>query len=185
MWWENINWGMVFLYASALFFWGLVFYANYKAVMSRIKKKRGAKNVESLIDKIKKDAMETLERMKKEAMAKAELARKESPQDNKPEVHTFQWRHQGKTNEVKIVIDPALDSVISGTREEFEQLVKTGNAGSLEDLLNGLSKADEKKKLAEVEQFTFSRKSVEQMKMAGISPDDLVAKMLKAAGRMD
>jgi hypothetical protein len=102
----------------------------------------------------------------------------------KPEVQKFQWRFDGKFQEVEIVIDPGLDTMIPGSQEEFEAMVKKGDAGTLGQLLSELSKKPEREELNTIDKFIFSKKSVEQMRMAGISPDELVVKMLKAAGRM-
>jgi len=33
-------------------------------------------------------------------------------------------------HEVKIIIDPSLDTIIPGTRSEFEQMLKSGDAGT-------------------------------------------------------
>jgi len=168
--------GQLFLYFTAGVFWG---WKTYDFATDFLEKRRVKNNMTAFINRMRTDAAPTLDRLIKEAREQVKKPKGE------PVVQTFKWRHGGKINEVKIVIDPDLDSSIPGTSDEFEELIKNGDAGKLEDLLNNIAQPSEKKKMAEVDQFTFSPHSVAQMKLVGMSPDELVVKMLKAAGRMD
>lgn len=161
--------GQLFLYFTAGMVWGVVGRGIYMFIKSK-RSKRNSEKLDDLIASLKKHA--------------ADIRNSSSKISANPEIHTFQWHHDGKMHEVKIVIDPNLDAVIPGTREEFENLVREGEAGSLETLMHSITKPEHKQKLGEVQEFYFSKKSVEQMKLAGMSPDELVVKMLKAAGRM-
>src|SRR5258705_1074669 len=169
-----MTYGEFFLYFTAGAFWGIVGFTNGRNLWRRWKAPRQSAKLNDFIAKIEKEA--------KEAMAELKVKSSVLPV---AETHVLTWRHKGELHHVKIVIDPALDTAIEGSREEFEQMVRDGDAGKLEDLLNGLAGPDVKDRMADQETFVFSRKSVEQMKMADMSPDDIVTKILKAAGRMD
>lgn len=176
----DINWGLVFLYFTAGVFWAVLFNANYKAIKYQFRKRFGKKNLVQTTPQLD-DLIAGLKKAAQEAANNGVAAMKAKG----VEVQTFHWRHKGKMQEVKIIIDPALDTVIQGSREEFEKLLQSGEAGSLEDLMNHLAKPDSKQKLSEITEFRLSRKSVEQMRLVGKEPEEVVAQMLRAAGRMD
>jgi hypothetical protein len=169
----------LFLLFTAGAFWGYasnnIARAIYQWHRSRKKKPESPKS---------SDFKEHLSKLMQDGEKLIKSRQKELKSPRPPEVHKFQWRHDGKTNEVEIIIDPSLDTTISGTRDEFEAMLKKGDIESLEGLLAGLSTRKDEK-LINLNKFIFSKKSVEQMRIAGLSPDELVVKMLRAAGRMD
>jgi hypothetical protein len=170
-----MSYGEFFLYITAGAFWGIVGFTNGRNLYRRWKAPRQMSKLDDMISRLKQEAQEAMEAMKIEI--------KQTP--STPETHVLSWRYKGELQQVKIVIDPALDTAIEGSREEFEQLVKEGDAGKLQDLLDGLASNDAKDRISAQDIFVFSRKAVEQMKMADMSPDDIVTKILKASGRMD
>ena len=173
--------GQIFLYFTCVVVWMLIILSNGPAVTKmvkrwyrrNIKKEREKTPLEALVERLKTSAKEAMEEERKGGAR------------SKKEVHEFMWRHKGQLQKVNIEIDPALDTAISGSQEDFEKMVEEGNVGRLEDLLNELANPVERQKMKKVDTFTFSRKSVDQMKMVGLTPEELVTKMLRAAGRMD
>jgi hypothetical protein len=182
---------------TAIMFWNLVI-MNFVTGCWKAYRENKAKKAETIraldeanaILKQVKDEQPLISKSIRDLIKEGEkIISRESPKPRihppaKPEVQKFQWRFDGKFQEVEIVIDPGLDTMIPGSQEDFEALIKKGDAGTLGQLLSELSKKPEKEELNTVEKFIFSKKSVEQMRMAGMSPDELVVRMLKAAGRM-
>jgi len=170
----------IFLEVTAITFWALVILAHVIEIRKFIKKYRDRKEPKKEEDTKFSDYISKLTE-EGNKLIKETVVEKMVPRA--PEVHTFQWRHEGEMHEVKIIIDPSLDTIIPGTRSEFEQMLKSGDAGTFSQLLSSLSTKQEEG-LQRVDKFIFSRKSVDQMRIAGMSPDELVVRMLKAAGRM-
>lgn len=166
----------IFLNVTACFYWAVMVGAIVMEFRKQLKKREEPKKEEAtkFSDYISKLAEEGNKLIQETVVEKVNRA---------TEVHTFQWRHEGEMHEVKIIIDPSLDTIIPGTRSEFEQMLKSGDAGTFSQLLSSLSTKQEEG-LQKVDKFIFSRKSVDQMRIAGMSPDELVVRMLKAAGRM-
>jgi hypothetical protein len=165
--------GMMFLYFTAASFWGVIIYANGKSLYRRYRRRK-EKSFETFINDLKQMA----EAAKEKAHLEAKALR------GKREESTFHWRHQGKMHEVKIVIDPDLDNGIPNL-EEYQKMASTGQAGKLGDFLDGVASEDAKKKMAHQTEFVFSKQSADALRQQGMTPDELVAKMLKASGRMD
>jgi len=181
--------GEYFLYFSAGAFWGVILYANGKSLYKKYKIKKemekGNPKLNDLIQKLKEAAEGSGMKFQSVEIKNGKPTKTSSKPKTDLETHTLSWRHQGKLQHVKIVVDPSLDTVIDTSQEEFEQMVKSGDAGRLQDVLDGLVDKDAKDKLAVQDTFVFSKKSVEQMRMVDMSPDDIVTKILKASGRMD
>jgi sulfite reductase alpha subunit-like flavoprotein len=177
---NNIDWGMLFLIFTAGFFWGEKIGQGITLIMRMIRARKTNKRMKSVIDQLKSEAgvlVASASRMASEKLKQASQKHKEE----KKEIHSFQWRKDGVLNEVKIIIDPTINHSIPGSKEDFEKLMKESTAENLEELIKKVSPgADET-----VDNFVFSTFAVEQMKLAGVSPDEIVVKMLKAAGRMD
>lgn len=168
---------IAFVVLSCLTFWAVMIMANYKSMKRTILRKLGKqKKFESPVEKL-------IKRLQDEAGKAIKKAEEEHRDRGPKEVMPFQWRHEGKLQTVNIVIDPALDEPLHLTKERFEEMVKEGNAGRMSDLMEKLS-GQKPEDFEKVQEFVFSRKSVTQMKAAGLTPEDIVAKMLKAAGRM-
>jgi len=155
-----MTYGEYFLYFSAGAFWAVMLWANGKNLHRRYQSKRGMSKLDKL--SIKNNNLN----------AKTEA-----------ETHVLSWRYKGKMQEVKIIIDPSLDDISSEV--DLDDAMKRGEAGELALLMKGDVSQETKDKMASQEAFVFSRKSVEAMRTAGLSPDEVVTKILKAAGRMD
>lgn len=162
-----MTYGEFFLYFSAGAFWGVMICVNGKSMYRRYRAKRGMSNLNDMIARMKKEAEEAIR----------------NSQKNDTETHFLRWRHKGQMQEVKIIIDPSLDNISSEV--DIKDAVLRGEAGQLAALMDGDVSQEIKDKMASQEAFVFSRRSVENMRIAGLSPDEVVTKILKAAGRMD
>lgn len=174
----EIDLGMAFLYFTAACFWIVLIWANATAAYKHWQRRKSRSKV---FDTLIKDLKEFAESLNKQNAAK-----KASEQAAvQPEVQTFKWRHRSQMQEVKIVIDPSLSTSIEMERGDFEMLLKKGEAGKMQDLLDGMVPDGVKQKIADQNEFRFSTETVRQLKVVGMTPDELVVKILKAAGRMD
>lgn len=138
-------------------------------------------------NKATKEEKENIEEMSKLQSLLDDIIKSANDKNPKKprEVQEFSWRHEGKLNSVKIIIDPNIADATRVSEKEFAELIKGGDAASLIDLVNGMATDEgKKKKMSEVKEFIFSSTSVKQMRQAGMSPEDIVIKMLKSAGRM-
>ncbi len=181
----------LFLVFTAGAFWGEKAFKGALVVHDKIKKKmdqrRTEKKMKSMIDGLREAAQKAMaDHVPDTSKAERTVEKKADPvfkSNRKPTVQEFMWRHGGKINTVNIVIDPNLDECFQKSPEEFSEAVKSGELGKLEALMGDL--ANGKNDLKETTDFVFSAKAVVQMKAMGVEPEDLVSKMLKAAGRMD
>lgn len=100
------------------------------------------------------------------------------------EVSEFSFRDKmGELATVKIVIDhdlennmPDLDSA------DIKSMIMSGEAGTLDQLFDGSHVHEQA--MSKVQEFVFSPKAVRDMRAAGLEPDEVVTKMLKASWRM-
>ncbi len=167
-----MTYGEYFLYFSAGAFWGVIIFANGTKLWLKYKARHSMSKLDKMIADLKQAAEDAIKNNKLDTKI-----------DREVETHVLSWRHKGEMHQVKIIIDPALDDI--GSEEDFEEMVKRGDAGKLQELLDGNLSENAKENIAEQEAFVFSRRSVEHMKEVGMSPDEAVTRILKAAGRMD
>lgn len=100
------------------------------------------------------------------------------------EVSELNFRDKsGVFTTVKIVVDHDLPDMIADNKEQLAEMIRKGDAGTMSDLLAGHRIEDDGMK--KVQEFVFSPRSVHEMRKAGMEPDEVVTKMLKASGRMD
>jgi hypothetical protein len=121
-------------------------------------------------DRMRKSAEEEVVRMKQQALTS----------------HTSQLylrNKQGKLFKVNIIIDPDLEGKPVPSPDRLKELADRGEAGTLSDLISGKTVASEE--LYEVSDFVFSPAMVRQLSEAGLEPDDVVIRMLRATGRID
>lgn len=175
----EFDFGMMFLYFTAICFWTIVIYVNGAVILKRIKRRMKKKEdprekFDHFIDSLNQMADEVRQQALKEA------SYKERPGGREESI--FQWRHGGEMHEVKIIIDPELDSRTPKDMDELRKMVADGSAGNIEDI-SGDEKA--KKSLLTQTEFRFSRRTVEHLRQAGKTPDEIVAKILRDTGRMD
>lgn len=148
-----------FLLLTALAFWLIVVKAN-KGLFTRFKRQREAKKVAEMIERMKAEAPDMVRNAGREV---SELSFRDK---------------DGKLSTVKIVVDASLDN-FGIDSEQFQRLMAEGDGGPLEELLHANSD-----KIETTEEFVFSAKSVRNMRMIGLDPEQIVTKMLKASGRM-
>lgn len=97
----------------------------------------------------------------------------------------------GVAQTVRIVIDHDIDDMMTDEDKKNVKALLTGGkstdpdirTGSMDDLLAGCKV--EEAAMAKVQEFVFSPKAVRDMRLAGIEPEEVVTKMLKASGRME
>lgn len=89
---------------------------------------------------------------------------------------------EGAMNTVRIIIDHDLKDM-TGTKEEFKEMILKGEAGTMSDILSGHKVSEDS--MSKVQEFVFSPQAVRDMKRAGMEPDEVVIKMLKASGRIE
>lgn len=87
---------------------------------------------------------------------------------------------QGIMNTVRIIVDHDLMDQL--TKTDIEKLKVGAEGGTLDDILHGHS--IEETAMNKVQEFVFSPKAVQDMRNAGLEPDEVVTKMLRASGRM-
>lgn len=90
---------------------------------------------------------------------------------------------EGVMNTVRIIVDPSIDKGLIPDSQELHSMMESGEAGSLSELMDGNHCVSEDA-MGKVQEFVFSPSAVRNMRMAGIEPDDVVTRMLKASGRM-
>lgn len=95
---------------------------------------------------------------------------------------TFRDKH-GVMNKVRIIIDHDLNDMKIGSKQEMEDMLKSGEAGTLSDLMSGHKVSEDA--MGKVQDFVFSPQAVRDMRSSGLEPDEVVTKMLKASGRME
>lgn len=96
----------------------------------------------------------------------------------------FRDRH-GELCTVKIVIDHGLDrNLTDEDKARIRDMIISGDAGAgtLDDLLHNHVVTEEE--VGKVKEFVFSSDAVHKMRMAGMEPDEVVTKMLRASGRI-
>jgi hypothetical protein len=114
-------------------------------------------------------------------LAKVKTEGSELVRDAAQETSELMFRDKdGVLNTVKIIIDHALDDIPEHARQELQEFA---SAGSMEDLIAGHKIEEED--MNRVQQFVFSPRAVADMRRAGLEPDEVVTKMLKASGRME
>jgi len=134
-----------------------------------VQKLKNAK-VARYADRMRKSAEEEVERMKRLAL-------------NSHTSQLYLRNRQGKLFKVNIIIDPSLESRPMPSPDRLKELADKGEAGTLSDLIAGKTVAN--KELYEVSDFVFSPAMVRQLNEAGLEPDDVVIRMLRATGRID
>ena len=83
----------------------------------------------------------------------------------------------GHLNVIRIIIDHDLPDISLPDRDEFQSMVLKGEAGKINEV--------PEKAMDKVQEFIFSPQAVRDMRRAGMEPDEVVTKMLKASGRME
>lgn len=118
------------------------------------------------------------------AAAKAEEEKGFVPVSDGKEISelTFRDKH-GVMNKVRIIIDHDLNDMKIGSKQEMEDMLKSGEAGTLSDLMSGHKVSEDA--MGKVQDFVFSPQAVRDMRSSGLEPDEVVTKMLKASGRME
>jgi len=134
-----------------------------------VQKLKNAK-VARYADRMRKSADAEIERMKQLAL-------------NSHTSQLYLRNRQGKLFKVNIIIDPSLESRPMPSPDRLKELADRGEAGTLSDLISGKTVASEE--LYEVSDFVFSPAMVRQLNEAGLEPDDVVIRMLRATGRID
>src|SRR5216684_7324407 len=86
---------------------------------------------------------------------------------------------EGILNTVRIIIDHDLDDIASN-EEELKSMILRGETGTMTDLISGHNITEDH--IGKVQEFIFSPQAVRDMRMAGMEPDEIVTKMLKASG---
>ncbi len=89
---------------------------------------------------------------------------------------------EGILNTVKIIIDHDLDHLASN-EEELKSMILKGETGTMTDLISGHNITEDH--IGKVQEFIFSPQAVRDMRLAGMEPDEIVTRMLKASGRME
>lgn len=160
---ENIGW--VFLGAGISGFIYLSFWA-----IPVLKVRRQRKKMAAFISRMKSSVEQEIA-----SMAKIKA---------KKEVSELTFRDaSGELCTVQIVVDPDVSDVVAKEdTEELQAMIKRGDAGTLDSLISGHIVTEGY--MNKVQQFIFSPKAVQQMREAGMEPDDVVRTMLKAAGRI-
>jgi len=140
---------------------------------------RSRRRFNDFIERVKGAAEKHIEQIN-EQVAKKE---QEEPSTGK-EISEFIFRDKmGVLTTVKIVIDHDLkNSIPDMNKDKIKSMVLSGEAGTLGQLLEGHSVQEDA--MSKVQEFVFSPDAVRDMRAAGLEPDDVVAKMLKASGRM-
>jgi hypothetical protein len=128
----------------------------------------------------REDFQDFLDRIKREGEEKL----KEYNLDTKETSELYLRDKAGKMFEVKIVVDEALDGDNFDTPDEFNEKVSIGEAGRLKDLMTDGQNAKVDSRIGDCKEFVFSKKSVDDMRKVGLQPEDIVVKMLRAAGRI-
>jgi hypothetical protein len=96
------------------------------------------------------------------------------------EISEFTFRDKnGNFATVKIVVDHGLDYF---DKSEVTEMICRGDAGVLGSILD--VSAIEEEKMNKVQEFVFSPAAIKDLREAGLEPDDVVIKMLRASGRM-
>ena len=101
------------------------------------------------------------------------------------ETSEFSFRDKaGVLTTVKIVIDHDLtkEAMSEVEKSDLKSMLLSGEAGTLDQLLEGHSVHEQA--MSKVQEFVFSPNAVRDMRAAGLEPDEVVTKMLKASGRM-
>src|SRR6266404_1778320 len=80
-------------------------------------------------------------------------------------------------NIIMIIIDHDLPDLTLPDREKFKEMVLKGEAGRINEV--------PEKAMEKVKEFIFSPQALRDMRRAGMEPDEVVTKMLKASGRME
>jgi hypothetical protein len=86
----------------------------------------------------------------------------------------------GKLFSVKIIIDHNLNP--QTTPSQFQDMVSSGEAGKISEILEDNS--DVNPAIGEVKEFVFSAQAIDGMRSAGLEPDAIVIKMLRASGKI-
>src|SRR6266576_5984545 len=131
----------------------------------------------SFIDKIKEEAPEFL---KDQA---AHIEKGKGNGSGKEIIEMTFHDKEGNLNTIKIIIDHDLPDISLPDREQFKEMVLKGEAGRISDMVSGHKVSE--KAMEKVQEFIFSPQAVRDMRRAGMEPDEVVTKMLKASGRME
>ncbi len=88
---------------------------------------------------------------------------------------------EGILNTVRIIIDHDLDDIASN-EEELKAMILKGKTEAMTDLISGHNITEDH--IGKVQEFIFSPQAVRDMRLAGMEPDEIVTRVLKASGRM-
>lgn len=103
---------------------------------------------------------------------------------SKKEISELSFRDKhGVMNTVRIIIDHDMADMKVGSKQDMEDMLRTGEAGTLSDLMAGHKVSEDA--MGNVQEFVFSPQAVRDMRSSGLEPDEVVTKMLRASGRME
>ncbi|SRR6266446_1465085 len=127
-----------------------------------------------IIIKSNRKLMAFIEKLKLES----DLIKHELENDHKSGRETSELVFRDKDgilNTVRIIIDHDLDDLATSDKEELKaMLLKTD--GTITDTGSPMNN---------IQEFIFSPQAVRDMRLAGMEPDEIVTRMLKASGRME
>lgn len=111
-------------------------------------------------------------------------AGEEIVKEKKKEISELSFRDKyGVMNTVRIIIDHDMADMKVGSKQDMEDMLRTGEAGTLSDLMAGHKVSEDA--MGKVQEFVFSPQAVRDMRSSGLEPDEVVTKMLRASGRME
>ncbi|SRR6266550_2295030 len=130
---------------------------------------------------MKRRMLSFIDRIKEEA---PEFIKDQAEKGSGRETSEMTFRDkEGNLNTIKIIIDHDLPDISLPDREQFKEMVLKGEAGRISDMVSGHKVSE--KAMEKVQEFIFSPQAVRDMRRAGMEPDEVVTKMLKASGRME
>src|SRR6266446_7629128 len=86
---------------------------------------------------------------------------------------------EGILNTVRIIIDHDLDDLAASDKEELKDMLLKGRTRTISDTISDHNIAQEH--MSKVQEFIFSPQAVRDMRLAGMEPDEVVTRMLKAS----
>lgn len=169
---ESFGWFMLGAGSVILGLGGVIAGERYLAYRRAKKKLAVAKRFHSYVEKLKNSVDEA-------------LTKDVVPPPISKEISELTFRD--KDNQlctVKIVVDHNLDvKLTDDDKARMREMIEQGeNAGTLDDLLTNHVVTEDR--AGQVQEFVFSSMAVQRMRQAGLEPDEVVTKMLRASGRI-
>jgi hypothetical protein len=152
---------------------GIVVFLGGKKVISDFISDRRTKRFDRYIAQLRAEADDAVRKIQSHQPLMDAMRSHVSPELSQ-EISEFTYRgSDGNLDTVKIIIDHGLDDVAGAS----------GIQGTIEDITGDQSTVEDSR-MHGIKEFVFSANAVRDMRMAGIEPDEVVVKMLKASGRM-